>query len=243
MTIDVYLNMVVFFQPKLEAGFITLSEEESKHSIRVLRMQAGESVYITNGKGLVAQAIIAEAHPKKCILQVVSLEQRMQNRRYNFHLYIAPAKNNERNEWLIEKAVEAGIDSITWIETKNSERVKIPLERFQKVAIAAMKQSKQWFVPTIKGVVPFGTILPEAATMETSLIAWCESTENDWIGKLVDKSHTQIAVLIGPEGDFDPTEISKANALGIKPIWLGNSILRTETAGLFTCMAVKTICS
>ncbi|MCU0442238.1 MAG: 16S rRNA (uracil(1498)-N(3))-methyltransferase [Bacteroidia bacterium] len=235
--------MVVFFQQELTAGFITLSEEESKHCIRVLRMQVGDNVHLTNGKGLVATAAIADAHPKKCVLKVISLEQKEHNRSYQFHLYIAPAKNNERNEWLIEKAVEAGIDSITWIETQRSERIKIPMERFQKVAIAAMKQSKQWYLPSLKGVTQLDNAFQEAATAHAALIAWCETTPENWIGNQLQKGSQHIAIIIGPEGDFTQAEIDKAKSVGIKPIWLGNSILRTETAGLFACMAVKTICS
>lgn len=243
MAIEVYYKMVVFFQQDLTDGLITLSEEESKHCIRVLRMQVGDNVYLTNGKGLVATATIADAHPKKCVLQVISLEQKEQNRAYQFHLYIAPAKSNERNEWLIEKAVEAGIDSITWIETQRSERIKIPIDRFQKVAIAAMKQSKQWYLPALKGVSQLNTTLLEVANAEQSFMAWCETTPEDWIGNQLQKGNQHIAIIIGPEGDFTQEEIEKAKSVGIKPIWLGHSILRTETAGLFACMAVKTICS
>ncbi len=230
--------MHVFYQPDILSEEITLSEEESKHCVRVLRLANGDSVYLTNGKGLKARATIAEAHPKKCVLHIEEKTQQEKLHDYFLHLIVAPTKNFDRMEWLIEKAIESGIDRITFIEAANSERAKVNLERCEKVAVSAMKQSKQWHLPQIDNLVKFSEALNLAEQEALKLIAYCPTSRSEFITQIF-SDNKSFCICIGPEGDFTQEEIDLANKSGFKNVSLGKSILRTETAALFACMAVK----
>lgn len=240
--------MHVFFQPDLASDSLWLSEEESKHCIRVLRLQLGDHVYLADGRGVEAKATIAEANPKKCLLTINSRTQHQPNRNYYLHIAVAPTKSADRIEWFIEKATEAGIDEITFIETTNSERAKVNLERCQKVAISAMKQSKQWFLPKINPLVSLKNhlnVLDNHAINSLRYMAWCEQDQQQTLPFLVAQSlpfkQTEAHILIGPEGDFTQAEVQLAKQIQFKPVSLGASILRTETAALYACMAFKTL--
>lgn len=243
--------MHVFFHPDLSPNQFYLSEEESKHCVRVLRLKQGDVVFLADGLGTEAQAIIADDNPKKCLL---TIEKRKKHHPQNdalLHLVVAPTKNADRIEWFIEKATEAGIAQITFIETANSERTKINLERCNKVAISAMKQSKQWFLPKINDVVMLADCLrlfqAPASANDLRYVAWCEHPHTETLPKMMAQkmSHkqTNITILIGPEGDFTDEEVAMAKQAQFEPVSLGNAILRTETAALYACMAVKTLTS
>lgn len=231
--------MQVFFQPDLTQHSVTLSEEESKHCIRVLRMNTGDRIHLADGKGGHAIAVITDNHPKKCVLEIVEREECTPLRSYSLHMMVAPAKNFDRMEWFIEKATEAGIDEITFIETRNSERSKVNLDRCEKIAISAMKQSKQWWLPKINPVVKFDQALAGLPADSLKLMAWCETRE-PLLRDALDVTTRAVTLLIGPEGDFTADEVKLAATHGFKPVSLGKSILRTETAALYACMAVKT---
>jgi 16S rRNA (uracil1498-N3)-methyltransferase len=235
--------MHVFYQTDLSVDELFLNEEESKHCIRVLRMKKGDEVHLANGKGMHAIATIADDHPKKTLLHLHTRTQHTLSRNYYLHLLVAPTKNMDRIEWFIEKATEAGIDEISFIETENSERAKVNMERCEKITISAMKQSKQWFLPRLN----FLQKLPVALTQHQSdnaYIAWCETPETTLlVHKLMTATAAfqRITILIGPEGDFTATEVLQATQAGFQSVSLGHSILRTETAALFACMSVKAI--
>lgn len=233
--------MHVFFQPELDTPAIQLSEDESKHCVRVLRLKKGDEVHLANGKGTHAVAVISDDNPKRCVLNIASKEDNPKNRDYHLHIMIAPTKNAERTEWFIEKACEAGIDEITFIETQNSERNKVNIERCEKIAVSAMKQSKQWWLPVINPLIKLG----EAATPVREglkLMAWCETGDEQLLNEVLKKNSAKIiTVLIGPEGDFTAQEVELAKGSGFEPVSLGKSILRTETAALYACMAVKAL--
>lgn len=234
--------MHVFFQPLITGSSVTLNEDESKHCIRVLRMQKGDRVHLADGKGTHAVASIIDDNPKKCVLEIVERTLVEKFHPYYLHIFIAPTKNFDRMEWFIEKATEAGIDEITFIETTNSERSKINPERCEKIAVSAMKQSKQWWLPKINPIVKLKEALNFTQPEALKLIAWCETDREQKLqDALTRNSQNHIAVLIGPEGDFTSEEIGFVKSAGFEPVSLGNSILRTETAALFACMAVKTI--
>lgn len=230
----------VFYQPNLSGTEITLSEDESKHCVRVLRMQEGDFLYLADGLGNRAKAHITDTNPKKCVLEITHSEQLPKTFPYELTIALAPTKNMERIEWFIEKAVECGISNIAFIETTNGERAKINMERCHKIAVSAMKQSKQWHLPTIQPIIKLNDfVITQAA--ETKLIAWCETDKTAFIQPYVKGS--SICILVGPEGDFTAQETELAKANGFIPVSLGQSILRTETAALFACMSVKTLMS
>ena len=206
-------------------------------------MKKGDEVHLADGKGIQAIAIIADDHPKKCLLHVTEHRQHQLTRNYYLHVFVAPTKNMERIEWFIEKATEAGIDEISFIETENSERAKVNRERCEKITISAMKQSKQWFLPKLNAVRKLSAALSSVET-DSAYIAWCETNETALLShKLMTStsSFQRIAILVGPEGDFSSEEVQLATKSGFQPVSLGSSILRTETAALYACMAVKAI--
>lgn len=234
--------MHVFFQPHITDTFVTLSEDESKHCVRVLRMQKGDRVHLADGRGMHAVATISDDNPKKCVLEIVERTVVEKFHSYYLHIVIAPTKNFDRMEWFIEKATEAGIDEITFIETANSERSKINPERCEKIAISAMKQSKQWWLPKLNGIIQLKDVVSTAGQDTLKLVAWCEADQDSQLQKILPGNpQTNITFLIGPEGDFTDKEIALTTASGFIPVSLGKSILRTETAALFACMAVKTL--
>lgn len=237
--------MHVFYQSNLNQPQITLSEEESKHCVRVLRMSKGDVIHLADGNGTLAEAVISNDHPKRCVLDVINkshyTREESSGRDYYLHLLVAPTKNFERMEWLLEKATEAGLDEITFIETTNSERAKVNMERCEKIVISAMKQSKQWYLPRINALTKFADALPEVQP-SSGFIAWCPTSFTEQLStQIKPKHHKHIRILIGPEGDFTQAETQLAIEKGYEPVSLGKSILRTETAALYACMAIKAL--
>lgn len=237
--------MHVFYQPDLSQSVITLTEEESKHAVRVLRKQPGDEIDLADGKGTQAKAIVEEANPKRCKLAVKQTISHQPTRNYHLHFLIAPTKNFDRMEWAIEKLTEIGVDEITFIEAKNSERDKVNLERCQKVAISAMKQSKQWHLPKINPILPITEAIKLVADYPTKLIAWCPTNEQVVLSKVIQPTQVvgnkSLAILIGPEGDFNPDEAALATQNGFNPISLGPTILRTETAAVACCAQIHAL--
>jgi 16S rRNA (uracil1498-N3)-methyltransferase len=234
--------MHISYIPNIHTDMLILSEEESKHCIKVLRMQVGHILYITNGRGTMAKAQISNAHHKYCEVQIIESTFIEQVVPYRLHIAVSPAKNMDRMEWFIEKATECGIDSITFMQTQNSERSKINIERCNKIAISAMKQSKQWHLPQINDIVPFVDLINNTQA-EAKLIAWCKADQHLHIGNSLSAlgDAKNYLILIGPEGDFTEQEINLATKQGFDKVSLGRTILRTETAAVFACMALKTL--
>ena len=218
--------MAQFYAPNLQITDTSyfLTEEESKHCIRVLRMQVNDNLELINGKGLVFQVVIMEAHPKKCAVKVLSVVQ-MPAPKNEIHIAIAPTKNMDRMEWFVEKAGEIGLTKLSLIKCHNSERKVCNLERMQKIAIAAMKQSKQYYLPEIEELINYNTFL---AKYPKGMIAHCYQEQKS------DIATTTVTgpLLIGPEGDFSKEELALALKSGYLPVSLGENRLRTETAAL-----------
>ena len=213
----------------------TLSEEESKHIVRVLRMEQGDQLGLLNGKGGSFTCEISDAHPKRCALNVISNNQ-AEPLNHHIHIAVGPTKQMERLEWFVEKATEIGITEISLIDCENGERGKIKIDRLVKKAISAMKQSHGTFLPKINELQKFTDFI---SNHPNGLIAHCyENEKNDMTA--VFKS-TDCPILIGPEGDFSQKEIEKALENGYKTITLGPNRLRTETAALYACMQAKLI--
>lgn len=233
--------MHLFYHPNIDDNKIELNEEESAHAIRVLRMHEGEILHVTDGRGTEAICKIEKADAKKCSLQIVERKIHDRYRPYYLHIALAPTKNRERTEWFVEKAVECGIDEITFMATQKSERSKINLERMQKIAVSAMKQSKQWHLPTIHQLTAFDTWLENNQSVHR-YIAWCGvNSDTKQLSEAIRADAKNITIAIGPEGDFTAEEIQAAIQHHFVPVSLGKSILRTETAALYACMAIKTL--
>ncbi|SHJ24770.1 16S rRNA (uracil1498-N3)-methyltransferase [Hymenobacter daecheongensis DSM 21074] len=218
-----------FFAPDLAAATYVLPEDESKHAVRVLRLGAGDAVVLVNGRGGVFQAEVAEANPKRCQLRVLH-EQQVPPRPYFTHVAVAPTKNLDRMEWLVEKAVEIGVERLTFLRCARSERRELKLERLEKIAVSALKQSGQAWLPQLDELTDFADFLPTVAP-QTTFIAHLEAGERTPLARVAALG-PGCCVLIGPEGDFTPPEIQAAFARGIRPVTLGASRLRTETAAL-----------
>ena len=216
---------------------IIFTKEESRHIVRVLRKDIGDHLSITDGKGKLFSAEIIQALDKKCIARISNWEERSKTWNYYLHIAIAPTKLNDRFEWFLEKATEIGIDEITPLFCDHSERRHLKAERMEKVIISAMKQSLKFHKPIFNEPTKFKDFL-KRHDWDLGVIAHCENDEKNNLSSLL-PFHQKIMILIGPEGDFSVDEINMALASGIKPITLGDSRLRTETAGIVACNSVS----
>ncbi len=227
--------MRLFYDEHIAAGAKThvLSEEESKHIVRVLRMEKGDQLGLLNGKGGYFTCEISEAHPKKCALNVISNEQ-AEPLGHEIHIAVGPTKQMERIEWFIEKATEIGITEISLIDCDNGERAKVNMDRLVKKAVSAMKQSHRRFLPKINELQKLTDFI---AKHPNGLIAHCYEEEKNDFNTVF--TSVNCPILIGPEGDFSTQEVEKAVQHGYKAISLGPNRLRTETAALYACMQAK----
>ena len=233
--------MLTCFAPDLTPAAATyqLSEEESKHAVRVLRLGMGDEVALVDGRGGLYTATVADANPKRCQLRITHHET-VPPRPYFIHMAVAPTKNLNRMEWFVEKAVEVGVERISFLRCARSERRELKLERLEKIAISALKQSGQAWLPQLDEMQEFGTFVASVAP-ETTFIAHLEEGERTALAQVAGAG-PGCCVLIGPEGDFTLQEIALALARGIRPVTLGTSRLRTETAALaavFTAQLVR----
>jgi 16S rRNA (uracil1498-N3)-methyltransferase len=229
--------MELFYLDKEISGIIALNEEESKHLIRVLRYKKGDSVYLTNGKGDFCKAEIADENPKACLVNVMETTPNYRKRNYRVHIAIAPTKNNERLEWFLEKATEIGVDEITPIICDHSERREVKTDRMNKVILAAMKQSVKAYLPNFHDAVPFRNFIQGKFSSLKFLCSMGASREQ-LLQKLYTKGNDAL-ILIGPEGDFSTDEIELAKKNNFEIVSLGESRLRTETAGIAACHTIS----
>ncbi|MDA3853186.1 MAG: 16S rRNA (uracil(1498)-N(3))-methyltransferase [Bacteroidales bacterium] len=229
----------IFYTPDLKDNVSTyvLPEDQSKHAIKVLRMQAGDHIHLINGKGGFFEAEITNPHPKRCEITILSTQLAYGKRSSHLHIAIAPTKMNERLEWFLEKATEIGIDEITPIICRNSERKEIKMPRMQKIIVTAMKQSVKAYLPILNEPCTFDQLLNKKQDSQ-KLIAHCYEQDKQLL-KDVYKPYTDVLILIGPEGDFSQDEVELAINKGFTPISLGNNRLRTETAGVVACHSIN----
>jgi 16S rRNA (uracil1498-N3)-methyltransferase len=221
----------LFYQPNINDGILNLDAEESHHAIKVLRKVKGDELHLTNGKGFFYTGRITIGDAKKCGFEIIG-EKQVAKTQVQIHLAISPTKNSDRMEWFVEKATEVGIDKISFILCQNSERKNINHERLKKVAVSAMKQSGQAWLPQLSEIVPFKEILKSEASQK--FIAFVDDQNPDHL-KSIAKANGHYLVLIGPEGDFREDELNLAIQNDFKKVSLGNNRLRTETAGLVAC--------
>lgn len=227
--------MHIFYDPhiKSEERFHSLTEEESKHACRVLRLKQTDKIMLLDGNGSEYTTQITDANPKKCKVEIIA--KRIQEiPSFDIHIAIAPTKNNDRIEWFLEKSTEIGITEITLLLCANNERKHTKEERFEKILISAMKQSKRLFLPKLNTLTSFKDFI---SRNPKGLIAHCYEREKSSIYESFINHNCPI--LIGPEGDFTLQEVELALQSGYKTITLGENRLRTETAGLYACIQAK----
>lgn len=233
--------MHVFYTPDLQdQAQYTLNEEESKHCSKVLRLSIGDKVFLVDGRGGLYEAEIETESKKHVGLLITKTTTEYQKRNHHLHIAIAPTKNIDRLEWFLEKATEIGIDEITPIICERSERKIVKEDRLLKVITSAVKQSLQAYHPLLNPAITFSQLLQQQTTA-TKLIAHCiDDAERSYIKDLVQPLNSYL-ILIGPEGDFSPQEITTALQHGFMPVTLGTTRLRTETAALAACFELNYI--
>lgn len=233
--------MHLFYQPD---SVSYLSEDDSRHAVKTLRLGVGEIIAVTDGHGNQYTAVITQADVRRCGFRITETHSTPE-RPFSIRICVAPTKNLDRIEWFVEKAVEVGIERISFFFGQHSERRVLKLERLEKIAIAAMKQSLQSFLPRLDEAVPFGE-LTRTIDEEERFIAHLPSLDspaNEPVINLakVAVANRRYAVLIGPEGDFSETELKLAASAGFQMVTLGTNRLRTETAALTACQLLNFI--
>jgi 16S rRNA (uracil1498-N3)-methyltransferase len=225
------------FIASIENNLALLTTEESWHCAKVLRRKTGDAIRLIDGKGNFYEGILELVSEKQCKASLTKGPTAQAKRNYYLHLAIAPTKQIDRIEWMIEKAVEIGIDEITFIQSKNSERTVIKLERISKIVESAVKQSLQAYIPKINGLKPFNEIVNDTKT-DQKLIAHCFEMPKKDIKQILFPNKTTL-ILIGPEGDFTEAEVTEAQKNNFETLSLGATRLRSETAGLYVCQAAS----
>ena len=224
--------MNLFYQPLIPQGALHLDPDESRHAIKVLRKRNGDLIRVTDGKGVFYEGIITDADAHQCTFDIhTTVPDREKN--FRIHICISPTKNADRIEWFVEKAVEFGVDEITLLQCDHTERQHLKVERLNKTAVSAMKQSLKAKLPIIHPITDFRNVLI-STNDEQKYIAHVDERNQQHLQQLVERGHSYL-VLIGPEGDFSADELTLADAHGFKKVSLGPSRLRTETAGIAAC--------
>jgi 16S rRNA (uracil1498-N3)-methyltransferase len=229
--------MQIFYAPSIKGDLYTLDETESKHSIKVLRLSKGDSVNLIDGKGYLYEGYISKPDSSKCVISITRVIKDFEKRDYYLHIAISPLKNPERFELFIEKSVEIGIDEITPLLCSHTEKKNIKNERVERIIISSMKQSLKARKPILNEPVYFGEFVKKEFD-GLKMIAYCNSEyKRKPISDIYSKKENAL-ILIGPEGDFDPEEVSLAISYGFESIHLGYSRLRAETAGITACHSI-----
>ena len=261
--------MELFYAHKIEDGFAWLDAEESAHCVRVLRHRAGDSICVigptADGKAAALyRCVITDDSPKGVVARVDSVQEGWGAHPYYLRMAVCPTKNIDRYEWFVEKAVELGVDEIVPVIGEHSERRVVRVDRLQKIAISAAKQSLKGSIPHIADPISVLDFIASQGVLTCSakeapqskllaplsdirLIAYC-SDDVAPRGSIIDaltpfptadgKAAACVTVLIGPEGDFSKEEVQAAIAAGFEPVHLGPSRLRTETAAITAVEAV-----
>jgi 16S rRNA (uracil1498-N3)-methyltransferase len=224
------MNLFYIPEIKTDQKQITFSEEESKHACRVLRMKIGDQLQILDGRGGTFDATIINDHPKHTVVSIDAFDFQ-EAPATEIHIAICPTKNMDRMEWFLEKATELGVTEVSFLLSSNSERKVLKLDRLEKIAISALKQSKRKYIPKLNELVSVSAFLekyPEGA------VAHCYPAEKKKLESVFKPKN--FPILIGPEGDFSVAEVTQFTAKNYAVIGLGENRLRTETAGLYVCM-------
>lgn len=232
-------DLPMFFVNELESEIVTLSAEESRHCAKALRKKAGDEIFLTNGRGILAKGVILDVHPVRTNVMIVSQKKVETERSFYLHMIVAPTKNIDRFEWFVEKATEIGVDEITPVVCAQSERNIVKTERLKRIMVSAIKQSQRTMMPRVNPVIRYVDLM-EKDFSGSCYIAHCAVGEKVYLSDHYPKG-SSVIVLIGPEGDFNQTEVELAQEQGFVAISLGENRLRTETAALLSCAELNLI--
>lgn len=224
--------MHLFYTPDI-AERNELPSEEAAHAVRVLRLQPGDEIALTDGKGCFYKAEISTANQKRCLVNILAKEEQPPLWKGHLHLAMAPTKNMDRIEWFAEKATEIGFDELSFLNCRFSERKVLKTERIEKILVSAMKQSLKARLPILNEMADFKRFIAQPHPGK-KFIAHCHEGEKPLLQTQLTAGEDAL-VLIGPEGDFSEEEVKMAIEQGFQPISLGRSRLRTETAALVAC--------
>lgn len=213
-----------------------MDEPTSKYCIQVLRRQKGDKVLLADGKGHRYEAEITDDHRKKCVTAITGVES-MPRPEPGIRIAIAFTKNAARMEWFLEKAVEIGVQGIIPLVTLRTEKEKLKAERLENILVSAMLQSRQWFLPELSEPTPLESLM---STTGQRFIAHCLPGDKPHLLAAMQPGKDTI-LLVGPEGDFAPQEVDLALQYGFTPVSLGNTRLRTETAGMVGCALMAAV--
>jgi len=215
---------------------ITLGNDESYHLVKVLRKRVGEKINLSDGAGNLFEGKILTLDPKACSVMLTTVEREFEKRRFKLHLAVAPTKNIARFEWFLEKATEIGIDEISPLICEHSERVQIRTERLQKIILSAAKQSIKAYLPKLNDPVRFADFV-KSNHPTSKFVAYIEEQQPVHLKSAYQQG--DCTIMIGPEGDFSKKEMEVAIRDHFKPISLGPSRLRTETAAIVACHIIN----
>ena len=230
--------MELFYSPGFTEAHPVLDEQESSHCVQVLRHRVGDVIDVVDGNGYLFNGVLTEAHPKHCKLEVQSVKH-VDDLKPVLHIAVAPTKNMDRIEWFAEKATEIGINALSLILCRHSERKNIRTDRVDKIVVSAMKQSQKFFKPQVGDLIAFKQFIQTPFTGQ-KFIAHCHPGDKVAL-KSAYQQGEDVLILIGPEGDFSEEEVQLALKNGFIPVSLGESRLRTETAALVACMTIRLI--
>ena len=231
------MKEVRFFYAPDAATSNELPADEAMHALRVLRLQAGDEMMLMDGCGNFYRSEVTLAHTRHCFYNICETLPQERQWKGHLHLAIAPTKMMERMEWMVEKAVEVGVDEISFLNCQFSERRLVKIPRIDKIAVSAMKQSRKAWLPQLNDMTDFADFIAMPRSGQ-KFICHCHS---DNLPLLKDQlSHEGDAlVMIGPEGDFSPAEVAAAEAAGFMSVSLGTSRLRTETAAIVATVMMR----
>ena len=230
--------MIQYFAPDITET-LTLPEDEARHCLRVCRTPVGGTATVTDGHGGRHVVRLLSDDPRHASVEIISSETT--GRQWHTHITVgvAPTKNIDRIEWLLEKLTEVGVDRFTPLLCDHSERKVVKTDRLERIAVSAMKQSLKTTLPVIDNLTPIDSFIRDTASASQRFIAYCDETvPRHLLARVFRPGIPDAVVLIGPEGDFSPHEVKAALDAGFIPVSLGPCRLRTETAAL---SAVETI--
>ncbi|MFW5820964.1 MAG: 16S rRNA (uracil(1498)-N(3))-methyltransferase [Bacteroidota bacterium] len=223
--------MNLFYTSNIKNNKAFLDESESRHCSKVLRMKNGDDIFFIDGAGGFYRGKLLNSAASECEIEIQEKQENYEKRPYYLHIAISPTKNSDRFEWFLEKAAEIGVDKISPIICEHSERKKIREDRYKRIILSAVKQSVKAWIPKLEPLKSFDEFLKSVPPETDKFIAHCIKSEKWELLKEAGKSDSFL-LLIGPEGDFSCQELEKALKHDFKPVSLGKSRLRTETAGV-----------
>ena len=231
--------MIIFYCPDIESTGV-LSETESGHCCRVLRLREDDHITVADGIGHFFECEITDAHPKHT--SVMILDRRDVERHWSpkITLAVAPTKNLDRMEWLAEKAVEIGVDRLVFVDCQRNVRHVVKRDRIEKIMISAMKQSLKAHLPELVELMPLSRFIA-SDTSQVKYMGYCDPSIERRDFSVDYDGMRDLTILIGPEGDFSPEEVETALAAGFSPVTFGNTRLRTESAALYALCATHSI--